>query len=84
MTVIRKPQPQSVDDFINGSAVAAESLPKVESIVDIQPVKLRMPIELLNEVDGARAKRKPKPSRHQYILEALYEKISREGKEVNP
>lgn len=76
MTVTRKPQ--SVDDFIHGSAVAAESGLQVESIADIQAVKLRMPMELLKDVDEARGKRKPRPSRHQYILEALYEKIGRE------
>lgn len=71
MTIARKPQ--SVDDFIHGSAVAAESVPHVQSITVVQPVKLRMPIDLLKSVDEARAKRKPKPSRHQFILEALYE-----------
>jgi len=75
MAVTRKPQ--SVDEFINGSAVAAESLPLVESIADIQAVKLRLPIDLLSAVDEARSRRKPRPSRHQYILEALYEKTSR-------
>lgn len=76
MTVTRKPH--SVEDFINSSAVAAESTPQVDSIDDIQPVKLRMPIDLLKDVDDARSKRKPRPSRHQYILEALYEKVGRE------
>jgi hypothetical protein len=76
MTVTRKPH--SVEDFINNSAVAAESTAQVELAADIQPVKLRMPVELLKDVDDARSKRKPRPSRHQYILEALYEKVGRE------
>lgn len=80
MTVTRKPQ--SVDDFIANSAVAAESAARIEPIPDIQPVKLRMPVDLLSEVDEVRAKRKPRPSRHQYILEALYEKVRKERGET--
>jgi len=76
MTVIRKPK--SVDDFINGVAVVAQADPKVESIANIQPVKLRLPMDLLSEIDEKRSWRKPRPSRHQYILEALYEKVERE------
>jgi hypothetical protein len=75
MTIARKPQ--SVDEFINNSAVAAESVLPVESIANIQPVKLRMPKDLLQDIDEACAKRKPKPSRHQFILEALYEKLAK-------
>ena len=45
---------------------------------DIQPVKLRLPQTLLEQIDGCVAKRKPAPSRHQWILEAMYEKLSRE------
>jgi hypothetical protein len=75
MTVIRKPK--SVDDFISG-ALLPETAPSIESIADIQPVKVRMPKELLNEIDASRSRRKPRPSRHQYILEALYEKVASE------
>jgi hypothetical protein len=75
MTVTRKPQ--SVDDFIKGSSADTEvTTPLAESVVDIQPVKLRMPVDLLKEVDQARSRRKPQPSRHQFILEALYDKIA--------
>ena len=76
MAITRKPQ--SVDDFINNSAVAMESAQQVELTPDIQPVKLRLPVELLKEIDDARTQRKPRPSRHQFILEALYEKVGRE------
>jgi hypothetical protein len=70
------PRPKTVDDFISA---AQPQVQQVESIVDIQPVKLRLPKELLEEIDQTRSKRKPRPSRHQYILEALYEKIIREN-----
>lgn len=78
MTIARKPQ--SVDEFINGSTLSTESM-TVESISNIQPVKVRMPIDLLTEIDLHRAKKRPKPSRHQFILEALYEKVSRESQQ---
>lgn len=78
MTIARKPQ--SVDEFINGSTLSTESTtPSVESISNIQPVKVRMPMDLLSEIDLHRARKRPKPSRHQFILEALYEKVSRES-----
>lgn len=81
MTVIRKPK--TVEDFITGSPVAAENDSLIESLTDIQPVKLRMPIDLLSEIDEARSKRKPRPSRHQYILEALYEKVAKERNSID-
>ncbi len=71
------PRPKTVEDFI--SAAQAPVVQQIESIADIQPVKLRLPKELLEEIDQTRSKRKPRPSRHQYILEALYEKIIREN-----
>ena len=72
------PRPKTVEDFISAASLVGE-VQQVESIVDIQPVKLRLPKELLEEIDQTRSKRKPRPSRHQYILEALYEKIIREN-----
>ena len=44
----------------------------------IQPLKLRVPATLLVEVDAAVARRRPSPSRHQWLLEAIYEKLDRE------
>ncbi len=45
----------------------------------VQPLKLRVPATLLAEVDAAVARRRPSPSRHQWILEAIYEKLDREA-----
>ena len=45
----------------------------------VQPLKLRVPATLLAEVDAAVARRRPSPSRHQWLLEAIYEKLDREA-----
>jgi len=79
MAVARKPR--NVEEFISGAALLAETGGLKESEIEaasIQPVKLRLPLDLLDEIDSVRTNRKPRPSRHQYILEALYEKIDRE------
>ena len=39
---------------------------------------MRLPIELLKRVDEVVKSRRPAPSRHQWILEAIYEKLERE------
>ncbi len=49
----------------------------------VQSLKLRIPTELLEEIDQLVASRRPSPSRHQWILEALYEKVDGEKEEVN-
>lgn len=75
MPVRKKPiTPQTVDEFIH-SAVTDKSRPSAEAIV---PVKLRIPEPLLDQVDAAVSKRRPIPSRHQWLLEAIYEKLERD------
>ena len=75
MTVARKPR--NVDEFITGAPVARETTGGESSSTDpFTNVRLRVPVELLHELDEARAQRKPKPSRHQFILELLYERVS--------
>lgn len=41
-------------------------------------LKLRLPVPLLQRVDDAVGRRRPAPSCHQWILEAIYEKLDRE------
>jgi hypothetical protein len=74
MPIRKKPTaPQSVHEFIH--AAGAE---KAEADTDpIVPVKLRVPEQLLAQVDQAVSKRRPAPSRHQWLLEAIYEKLER-------
>jgi len=74
MSVRKKPTaPQNVHEFIH--AAGAEKTQPEEVIV---PVKLRVPEQLLTQVDLAVNKRRPVPSRHQWLLEAIYEKLERE------
>lgn len=74
MTVARKPR--NVEEFITGATVAKETNPVESNSPDsIAQVKIRMPVELLKKLDELRAERKPKPSRHQFMLEALYDKL---------
>ncbi|NJN48561.1 MAG: hypothetical protein HC805_00490 [Alkalinema sp. RL_2_19] len=53
--------------------------PKKENKQAEVGVKLRVPESLLEEIDAAVAERQPAPSRHQWILEAIYEKLDREA-----
>lgn len=86
--VIRR-KPKSVDDFIQeGGSVppVAEPAPSQTTVEEpneeeVKGLKLRLPTSLLRRVDDAVAARRPAPSRHQWILEAIYEKLDRETDE---
>jgi hypothetical protein len=83
MVVRRKPA--SVDEFIQeGGSVPQVVTPQpVEEPTDeeVKGIKLRLPIDLLSRVDRVVKSRRPAPSRHQWILEAIYEKLDREMEE---
>jgi histidinol phosphatase-like enzyme len=86
MAIARKPKPKTIEEFIEegGSAPAAtETVEKKPTRTEKaeQPVKLRVPAELLEQIDAAVAARRPSPSRHNWILEAIYEKLARESYE---
>jgi hypothetical protein len=78
VTLTRKPK--SVDDFIKGMPLSIPAEPPQDETEPnrVQALKLRLPISLVRELDESRSRRKPRPSRHQYILEALYEKLDRD------
>lgn len=77
MTVRRKPT-KSVVDFIHAGGTDPAEKKAAEVPADaIQAVKLRLPQSLIDQIDDAVAGRKPPPSRHQWILEAIYEKLER-------
>jgi hypothetical protein len=94
MPIARKPQPKTIDEFINSGGTApaelsppaavapVEPVEPVESATPVKdaekPVKLRVPESLLNQIDAAVEKRRPAPSRHSWILEAIWEKLERE------
>jgi hypothetical protein len=95
MAVTRKPKQQTPDEFISqgGSATIIANLevtaaaPKAagkrgrpaKAKEEESGVKLRLSLSLLERIDGAVDQRKPSPSRHQWILEAIYEKLDREA-----
>jgi hypothetical protein len=83
MVVRRKPA--SVDEFIQeGGSVPQVAAPQpIEAATDeeVKGLKLRLPADLLNRVDQVVKSRRPSPSRHQWILEAIYEKLDREMEE---
>jgi uncharacterized protein YfaA (DUF2138 family) len=81
MVVRRKPA--SVDEFIQdgGSVpqvVAPQPMADLSHEEAVKGLKLRLPVDLLNRVDEAVKLRHPAPSRHQWILEAIYEKLDRQ------
>lgn len=83
MVVRRKPA--NVDEFIRegGSAPQVAAPQPVEEATDeeVKGLKLRLPVDLLKRVDEMVKSRRPAPSRHKWILEAIYEKLDREASE---
>ncbi len=90
MPVSRRPKARTEEEFINQANDDILLDPKVisnlepsenqsDSESDIQPLKLRVPRELVKDIDHLLSQRKPKISRHTWILEALYEKVVRDS-----
>ncbi len=90
MPISRKPKARTEEEFINQANddvfLEAKVMSKLESSEnqldsesDIQPLKLRVPRELVKDIDNLLSQRKPKISRHNWILEALYEKLDRDS-----
>ena len=89
MAVTRKPMPRAADAALS-DAVADEA--KVREFIERggkvageeqlevarKLVQLRLPHELLVRVDRALKARTVPPSRHNWFLEAIYEKLARE------
>lgn len=69
MPIQRKPAPPSVESFIHG-----------KNSGKLGPLSLRVPPDILAEVDQSVSRRRPQVSRHQWILEAICEKLNREKK----
>jgi hypothetical protein len=81
MAVAIRRKPKNVSDFIKAGGRESAGKSKKKQVEDaIQPVKMRIDSELLDQIDAAVNARKPAPSRHQWILEAIYEKLARESK----
>ncbi|MEA5537064.1 hypothetical protein [Crocosphaera sp. XPORK-15E] len=79
MPISRKPKERDLETFIaKGGSEPIEQKKDQGVEKTVQSLKLRIPTELLEEIDQLVASRRPSPSRHQWILEALYEKVERE------
>jgi hypothetical protein len=86
MAITRKPKPAApggpvdIEALIGkGGSVAAyqeQQPPKVKEI----PVVVRIPSDLLGRIDALVGRRQLKTPRHTWLLEALLEKVNREGK----
>lgn len=74
MALARKPK--NVDEFINDGGSAPQPIAPVK---EEKLVQLRLPATLFEEINAAVAKRRPKPSRHQWILEAIVSKLEEEA-----
>jgi len=59
-----------------GGTVAGESGRPAEEVRKL--LQLRMPIALIDRIDGVRRTHDVPPSRHHWILEAIHEKLARE------
>jgi hypothetical protein len=90
MTITRKPKPATVEDFIEqgGSAPILKPLELEEPIKakrgrrpknkrEEVGVALRLPLDLIDRVDAAVDNQRIPQSRHQWILEAICEKLDR-------
>jgi hypothetical protein len=76
-------KPKNDEEFIQeGGSAPQVATPQTElDEADVKGLKLRLTVELLAEVDAAVKQRRPAPSRHQWILEAIYEKLARDKTE---
>ncbi len=77
MAIRKRPKPQETDQWIQAANQDAD-VQSEQAEKDIQSVRLRIPVDLLEEIDQLVGQRLPKTSRHNWILEALYEKAKRE------
>ncbi len=79
MALRKRPKPEETDQWIQAANVE-DNKQSEESEKEIQSVRVRVPVDLLEAIDQLVVIRQPKTSRHNWILEALYEKVKREKK----
>lgn len=71
MAISRKPHYKSLAEFIAKAEVDRTENEKSEANA-VQVVTLRVPKDLLKEIDETVGNRKPPISRHQWLMEAIY------------
>jgi hypothetical protein len=82
MAIRAKPQQipaTQIDALIEkGGSVASEPAPERQATVKPSLIQLRLPPEVVKRIDRARNKRAPRPTRHAWMLEGLYQKLRAE------
>ena len=82
MSIARKP---SRDKSKTSEAAVKAVIEKGGSVADTKTLsgkknlQLRLEADLINQIDQYRNKRTVPPSRHSWILEAIYEKLQKEN-----
>ncbi len=77
MAITKRPQPPTQADI--GRVIRkGGSVPK-RSTDQPALVQLRLPRQLVEQIDAALKSRPVPPSRHTWLLEAIHEKLKREG-----
>jgi hypothetical protein len=89
MTITRKPKAATVEDFIEqgGSAPTLKQAEPIKAKRGRRPKKkreevgvaLRLPLDLIDRVDAAVDDQRIPLSRHQWILEAICEKLDHDA-----
>ncbi len=81
MSKFQKPRPsaQANEKAVNAIIERGGQVPKSNKVSkNISLVQLRLATDVLTQIDDNRLTRHPKPSRHSWLLEAIYEKLQRE------
>ncbi len=90
MALSRKPKKEKVSKIkedkvteliLKGGSSPDKVVTKQEKDDDIKFVQLRIPVDQLREIDILVKKRPGKLSRHTWIMEAIFEKIKRDGEQ---
>jgi hypothetical protein len=79
MAITRKPSNKTnvSEAAINAIIEKGGSVPKDKMEVEKKNLQLRLETDLINQIDEIREKRTIPPSRHTWILEAIYEKLQK-------
>jgi hypothetical protein len=79
MAISRKPSKPDVSEAtINAIIEKGGSVAQDKKEVGKKNLQLRLETDLIDQIDEIREKRTVSPSRHTWILEAIYEKIQKE------
>lgn len=78
MAISKKPKRRETVDDIISKGGSSSKIHGTEASKDVARVQLRIPQSKISEIDKILERYDPMPSRHHWLLEAIYEKIKRE------